>query len=126
MTNKNILSKIITIMITFIVLDFIYFYLCKNILLNAVKMVQKTELQINLFYGLLCYFTLTFSLYYFIIKDKRPVYDAFLLGVCIYAVYETTTKTIFTNWNQWLVLIDSLWGGFLFSFITFIIYHINI
>lgn len=113
-------------MITFIVLDFIYFYLCKNILLNAVKMVQKTELQINLFYGLICYFTLTFSLYYFIIKDKRSIYDAFLLGVCIYAVYETTTKAIFTNWNQWLVLVDSLWGGFLFSFITFLIYNYNI
>jgi uncharacterized membrane protein len=126
MSNKNILSKIITIMITFTVLDFIYFYLSKNLLLNAVKTVQKTDLQLNLLYGSLCYIILTFTLYYFIIKDKRPVYDAFLLGFCIYAIYETTTKAIFTNWNQLLVLIDSLWGGILFSIITFIIYYYNI
>jgi len=123
--NKNVMLKIITIMISFVVLDFIYFYIFKNVLLNAVKTVQKSPLQINVFYGLLCYLTLTFVLYYFIIKDKKSIYDAFLLGFCIYAVYETTTKAIFTNWNQWLVLMDSLWGGILFSLISFITYYYN-
>jgi uncharacterized membrane protein len=117
--------KIITIMISFVVLDFIYFYIFKDVLLNAVKTVQKSPLQINVFYGLLCYLTLTFVLYYFIIKDKKSIYDAFLLGFCIYAVYETTTKAIFTNWNQWLVIMDSLWGGILFSLISFITYYYN-
>jgi uncharacterized membrane protein len=123
--NKNLMLKIITIMISFVVLDFIYFYIFKDVLLNAVKTVQKSPLQINVFYGLLCYLTLTFVLYYFIIKDKKSIYDAFLLGFCIYAVYETTTKAIFTNWNQWLVIMDSLWGGILFSLISFITYYYN-
>jgi len=123
--NKKLMLKIITIMISFVVLDFIYFYIFKDVLLNAVKTVQKSPLQINVFYGLLCYLTLTFVLYYFIIKDKKSIYDAFLLGFCIYAVYETTTKAIFTNWNQWLVIMDSLWGGILFSLISFITYYYN-
>ncbi len=123
--NKKFMLKIITIMISFVVLDFIYFYIFKDVLLNAVKTVQKSPLQINVFYGLLCYLTLTFVLYYFIIKDKKSIYDAFLLGFCIYAVYETTTKAIFTNWNQWLVIMDSLWGGILFSLISFITYYYN-
>jgi uncharacterized membrane protein len=122
----NIGKIIIIIMISTLVLDFIYFYLFKNVLLNAVKSVQKSPLQINIFYGLLCYLVLTFTLYYFIIKDKKPIYDAFLLGLCIYAVYETTTAAIFKNWNSWLVIIDSLWGGILFSLITFIVYKINL
>ena len=123
--NKKFMLKIITIMISFVVLDFIYFYIFKDVLLNAVKTVQKSPLQINVFYGLLCYLTVTFVLYYFIIKDKKSIYDAFLLGFCIYAVYETTTKAIFTNWNQWLVIMDSLWGGILFSLISFITYYYN-
>jgi uncharacterized membrane protein len=123
--NKKLMLKIITIMISFVVLDFIYFYIFKDVLLNAVKTVQKSPLQINVFYGLLCYLTLTFVLYYFIIKDKKSIYDAFLLGFCIYAVYETTTKAIFTNWNQWLVIMDSLWGGILFSLISFITYYFH-
>ena len=111
-------------MISILVLDFIFFYVCKNVMLNAVKAVQKNALQINIFYGLLCYIALTFVLYYFIIKDKRPIYDAFLLGFSIYAVYETTTKAIFTNWNPLLVMIDTLWGGILFSLTTLITYKI--
>jgi uncharacterized membrane protein len=122
----NIGKIIIIIMISTLVLDFIYFYLFKNVLLNAVKSVQKSPLQINIFYGLLCYLVLTFVLYYFIIKDKKPIYDAFLLGFSIYAVYETTTAAIFKNWNSWLVIMDSLWGGILFSLITVIIYKINL
>ena len=123
--NKNLMLKIITIMISFVVLDFIYFYIFKDVLLNAVKTVQKSPLQINVFYGLLCYLTLTFVFYYFIIKYKKSIYYDFLLGFCIYAVYETTTKAIFTNWNQWLVIMDSLWGGILFSLISFITYYYN-
>lgn len=122
----NIGKIIIIIMISTLVLDFIYFYLFKNVLLNAVKSVQKSPLQINIFYGLLCYLVLTFVLYYFIIKDKNPIYDAFLLGFSIYAVYETTTAAIFKDWNSWLVIMDSLWGGILFSLTTVIVYKINL
>jgi uncharacterized membrane protein len=111
-------------MISILVLDFIFFYLCKDVMLSAVKSVQKSVLEINIFYGILCYLVLTFALYYFIIKDKRSIFDAFLLGFSIYAVFETTTKSIFKNWNPLLVLIDTLWGGILFSLTTFITYKI--
>jgi len=124
MNNNKLVLTLLTIMISFLVLDLIFFYLCKDVMLNAVKAVQKSVLQMNIFYGLLCYLALTFVLYYFIIKDKRSIYDAFLLGFSIYAVYETTTKAIFTNWNPWLVVIDTLWGGILFSFTTVITYKI--
>jgi uncharacterized membrane protein len=120
----NITKKIITIMISALALDFIYFYFLKNLLLNAVKSVQKSPIQINILYGLLCYFVLTFILYYFIIKDKRPIYDAFLLGFSTYAVYETTNAAIFTNWSKGMVLIDTIWGGILFSLITLINYKL--
>ena len=112
-------------MISFLALDFIYFYLFKNLLLDAVKSVQKSPLQINIIYGIICYLTLTFVLYYFIIKDKRKIYDAFLLGCSIYAIYETTTKAIFKDWNKVLVLMDTLWGGILFSGVTYITYYLT-
>jgi uncharacterized membrane protein len=118
------IKKIITIMISALVLDFIYFYFFKNVLLDAVKSVQKSTLKINFFYGVLCYLALTFILYYFIVKDKKSIYDAFLLGLSIYAVYETTTAAIFKDWNPLLVIMDTIWGGILFSLTTVIVYKI--
>ena len=49
--------------------------------------------------AILCYIFLVGGLYYFVIKDRKPVFDAFILGLVIYMVYETTNKAILTNWK---------------------------
>jgi uncharacterized membrane protein len=78
----------------------------------------------NLTSAILCYFFLVFGLYYFIIKDRRPIIDAFLLGLVIYMVYETTNKAIFKNWTWLTVLLDGVWGGVLFATTTYITYKL--
>ena len=40
-----------------------------------------------------------FPLKKFILKDKKSVFDAFLLGIVIYGVYDTTTHAIFKKWS---------------------------
>ena len=79
-------------------------------------------MKINIISFIMCYIFITFGLYYFIIKDRRPIYEAFLLGLVIYAIYELTNKAIISNWNWLTVFIDSLWGGILFAIVTAIIY----
>ena len=69
---------------------------------------------------MLCYIFLIFGLNYFIIKPGHSVKDAFLLGLLIYVVFETTNKALFSNWSWLTVLIDSLWGGILFATVTYI------
>jgi uncharacterized membrane protein len=58
---------------------------------------------------------------YFIIKPRRSVSDAFLLGIIIYGVYETTNLALFKNWSILTVIIDTLWGGILFATTTYIV-----
>ena len=58
---------------------------------------------------------------YFIIKPKKSVSDAFLLGIVIYGVYETTNYALLKNWSILTVIIDTLWGGILFAITTYII-----
>ena len=65
------------------------------------------------------------GLYYFIIKDKRPVKDAVLLGLLVYSVYELTNMSIFTNWTYKVVIIDILWGTFLFGIVTYLVYSMS-
>ena len=72
----------------------------------------------------LCYIFLIFGLYYFILSENRSAFDAFILGLVIYGVYETTTYAIFKKWSFHLVLIDTLWGGVLFALTTIITYHL--
>ena len=81
-------------------------------------------MKINYFATFLCYVLLNFGLYYFIIKQKRTIMDAFLLGIVIYGVFETTNKALFYKCNWKTVIMDTLWGGILFAIVTYIIYSI--
>ena len=112
--------KIITTIFILIFLDSIYFYVNKDFLSKQVLDVQGTPISLNLFAALLCYITLAFGINYFILREKKSLLDAFLLGIVIYAVYETTNKATFKKWSYKIVLLDTLWGGILFTLTTFI------
>jgi uncharacterized membrane protein len=90
-------------------------------MLNQVKSVQGSPLKMNFLAAIICYLFLVFGIYYFIIKPKRSVRDAFLLGVVIYSVFELTNLAIFKNWSIFTVLLDTLWGGVLFGTTTYLI-----
>lgn len=107
--------------ILFVVIDFVYLNLIKNYFANQVKIVQGSPLQINFLGTILCYIFLIFGLNYFIIKPRKSAYDAFLFGILIYGVFETTNYALFSKWSPFTVIIDTLWGGILFALVTFII-----
>ena len=87
--------------------------------------IQGSRLKINIYSVILCYMVIIFGLYYFIIKDHRSIFDAFLLGFVIYAIYELTNLALFKKWSVIIVIIDSLWGGILFALTTWTIKKID-
>jgi len=107
--------------ILFVTLDYIYLSLIKNFFTKQITDIQGSAVKMNYLAAILCYIFLILGLNYFIIRPHRSVQDAFLLGLVIYAVYETTNKTLFSKWSWITVVIDSLWGGILFALTTFVI-----
>ena len=116
----EIVKKICIIFILLIIIDSLYFIAIGNFFNKQIKDIQGTSIKINYIAFILCYIFIAIGLYYFIIKEKRSLYEAFLLGLVIYAIYELTNKTIITNWNWSTVFIDSLWGGVLFMIVSYI------
>ena len=107
--------------IIFVSIDFIYLNLIKNYFSNQIKSVQVSQMKVNLFGAVLCYIFLVVGINYFIIKPKKSVSEAFLLGIIIYGVYETTNYALFKNWSILTVIIDTLWGGVLFASTTYLV-----
>ena len=107
--------------IVMISLDFVYLTVMKGYFSNQVKAVQGVPLKINYLGAAICYIFLITGLNYFIIKPRKSVTDAFLLGIVIYGVYETTNYALLKNWSIFTVIIDTLWGGLLFAFTTYIV-----
>ena len=107
--------------IVFISIDFVYLNLLKNYFSKQIQLVQGSQAKMNFLGAALCYIFLIVGLNYFIIKPHKSVSEAFLLGLIIYGVYETTNYAIFKNWSIISVIIDTLWGGILFASTTYII-----
>ena len=107
--------------IIFVVIDFIYLNVMKGYFNNQIKKVQGSAIQMNYLGAALCYVLLIIGINYFIIKPRRSTSDAFLLGIIIYGVYETTNLALLKDWSILTVIIDTLWGGLLFAATTYIV-----
>jgi uncharacterized membrane protein len=69
--------------------------------------------------AIFCYIFLIFGLNYFIIRPRKPLWDAFLFGLVVYGVYETTTYALFEKWSPKAIVLDTTWGGILFMLTTY-------
>ena len=107
--------------IVMISLDFVYLSTMKGYFNNQVKNVQGSALKLNFLGAAICYIFLVAGLNYFIIKPRKSVSDAFLFGLVIYGVYETTNYALLSNWSIITVIMDTLWGGLLFATTTYVV-----
>lgn len=122
--NSRVLLQFFITFVVFITLDSIYLTSMKGFFDRQVKSIQGSIIKMNLVPAILCYISLVFGVYYFIIREKKSLGDAFLLGLVIYTVYEFTNWSLFDNWKLMTVVIDSLWGAILFTLTTAISYFI--
>ena len=106
-------------------LDGVFLFLNKEMFELQVAEVQRVVLEVKYLGVILCYALLIFALYYFIIKDRRSIADAMILGFVIYGVYETTTYALLKKWKLRTMMTDTLWGGILFGLTTMITYKLT-
>lgn len=116
--------NIVLLALVFLFVDALYLTSTTNHFRTLVKNIQGTPLKLNIFSTILTYISLVFGLWYFIVREKRPISDAFLFGLAVYSVYEFTNKAIFNKWDWGTVIMDTIWGGILFSSTTYLVYKI--
>ena len=120
------IKTIITSGIIIIVLDILFLYFSSTFFNKLIKKIQGNKINLKLNSVLLCYFFMILSINYFILSQNKSVAEAFILGLCIYGIYETTNYAIFDNWNIKALILDTLWGGILYASTTYIVNILNI
>jgi uncharacterized membrane protein len=119
------LQVLLLTLIVFLSLDFGFLYSMSSMFNKQIVAVQGSPVVFDVYAAALCYIALIFGIYYFIIREKKSILEAFYLGVIIYAVYETTTLALLKNWTYKTAIIDTTWGGILFALTTFIVYALK-
>jgi uncharacterized membrane protein len=108
-----------------LVVDGVYLGLNSNYFNQMIEKIQGSRIQFKLLGAVLCYVFLVLGLNYFIIQENKSLLSAFLLGIMVYGVYETTNYSIINKWEMTAVIMDTLWGGVLFAATTGIVYRLR-
>lgn len=111
--------------IVLLILDAGYINMTMKAYSNQIIEIQRVVMKVKPIGAILCYAFIILGLYYFIISKKRPVWEAFLLGVMVYGVYDMTNYATIKKWSPYLATLDIIWGGTLFALTTWATYYIQ-
>ena len=108
-----------------LVVDGLYLYnIGMSIFQSNVELIQNAPLKANVYGAILSYVCVIGAFNYFIILQNKSPLDAFILGVFLYGVFDMTNITMFTIYSWKTAVSDTLWGGTLFAFTTWVTYKL--
>ena len=105
-------------------LDAIYLTATQKIMTNQITAIQHAPVQFRIIGAVVCYICLIGGLYYFILREHRSIFSAFLFGIVIYGVYESTNYAILKRWKWEIMVMDTIWGGVLMALTAGGVYNI--
>jgi len=130
--------KILIIAIISVLCDIPYLLYVKNSFRNMVMNIQcGNPMNFRLMYVIPIYLLIGIIIYFSIFDDieikmkiklnfkdisKKIISKAFIIGVCVYGIYNLTNYSTIGKWDFNMIFRDSIWGGILFSIVSFISY----
>jgi len=114
--------EIIISAVVMLILDGIYLYITQKAFSDQIINIQRVVMQIKMLGVVACYALLIGGLNFFIIQRNRSITEAFLFGLVIYGVYDSTNYATLKKWQADIAIMDTLWGGSLFALTTAITY----
>lgn len=114
------INKIFLLGVVVLLIDSIYLSITKKYFDKLVYKIQGDNLVVNIKGAIISYSLIIFSLYYFIIKDKKEPLDAFFLGLSIYGIFDGTNIAIFKDYDSNIAYVDMIWGGTLYALTTYL------
>jgi uncharacterized membrane protein len=137
MTTLTNIKLFIISFIALIIIDYlwlgIYYY---DSYRKIIESVQKTKLIGRLGGAIVVYIALALIILFWIVpriqlesKNNNLFITSFIyggiLGGLIYAVFDFTSYTIFTNWDLKTAIVDTVWGAVLMTLVSFITAYSN-
>jgi uncharacterized membrane protein len=111
-------NKLLVSALGLVAIDFAYLTVIKGHFARQIAAVQGSPMVVNVSAAIATYVFLIFGLNYFIIRPGRSAWDAFLLGLVVYGVYDFTNLALLSKWQLFTAVTDTLWGGALFYLTT--------
>jgi uncharacterized membrane protein len=123
---NNYFLGLLKAILTISILDYIYLNTTSSIFYKLISTIQNSPLKLRMYSTIIVYILIFLMWIIFIYnqKDKftfkENIFRGFLLGLFTYGIYDFTNHAIFNDWSIDIVLMDTIWGGVLYSITTLI------
>jgi uncharacterized membrane protein len=118
------IKTVLKISITITVIDILWLYFFFGKPFGAMlEGIQKEKMNFSPLKGILAYIILILAAITLIPKTSS-VQEAFLFGALIYGVYDSTNYALLNDYDGKLAVIDTVWGGILFSIVYLVNKHL--
>ena len=106
-----------------LIIDMVYLTMISKSFGSMINDIQGSEMKVRWDSAFMTYALVIFQLYYFILQQDRSEYDAFLLGMTTYGIFDFTSYALLKNYKLSTAFVDMVWGGMLY-FLTIKIYKV--
>tara|TARA_B110000467_G_scaffold59015_1_gene53929 strand:- start:241 stop:609 length:369 start_codon:yes stop_codon:yes gene_type:complete len=117
------MSDLARLSIILLFIDIIYLtFLGGGPFMNMVSKIQNSEAKLNKVSSAFTYVMVIVLMHQFVINKNFTNQKVFLLGFLTYGIFDFTNMAIFSNYDIFIAIQDTIWGGILFM-ITNIIFN---
>ena len=94
---------------------------------ELIPKIQRSPMKVRYVPAVLSYLTIILPIVFFSVPNVRAIHrfrDSLffggLLGVCMYGMFSFTNYALIENWTMEVVALDTLWGGILYTLVTYL------
>lgn len=122
--------NIIIVSLFLLIIDNIWIFVMNSFYNKHIRNIQNSDLHIKYLGAIIAYLLMILSIV-FVVKPllrkstdnkiTKSIKCGAIVGFIIYGIYNFTNYAIFTNYSLSLVIIDTLWGTFLYFLISLLL-----
>ena len=117
------MSDLVLLSIILLFIDIIYLtFLGGKPFMNMVSKIQQNEAKLNKLSAVVTYVMMIILMHQFVINKNFTNQKVFLLGFLTYGIFDFTNMALFSKYDIFIAIQDTIWGGILFM-ITNIIFN---
>ena len=117
------MSDLALLSIILLFIDIIYLtFLGGKPFMNMVSKIQQNEAKLNKLSAVVTYVMMIILMHQFVINKNFTNQKVFLLGFLTYGIFDFTNMALFSKYDIFITIQDTIWGGILFM-ITNIIFN---
>ena len=117
------MSDLALLSIILLFIDIIYLtFLGGKPFINMVSKIQQNEAKLNKLSAVVTYVMMIILMHQFVINKNFTNQKVFLLGFLTYGIFDFTNMALFSKYDIFIAIQDTIWGGILFM-ITNIIFN---